>query len=105
MTILVNIVIKNLFVQTGTSGAEQVGYAVGTLLGTLTFFAILNALILGVIFFIRYIIRKSRKVDNSIPKEKANLSNTSKSNCLNCNIQNSLEARFCSGCGYEISKN
>lgn len=95
-----------IFIQSNNSDVYDAGYNLGYIIGSVIGILIFLGIILGLIFLVRYIIRKARKTKAPISRKKNEVKTVASAItiCANCNTQNSSEARYCSGCGFEMKK-
>ncbi|MDN3723805.1 hypothetical protein QRD02_05385 [Aequorivita sp. SDUM287046] len=100
---------SNQIAQTSTnenhnSAIYDAGYKTGLLLGQIVFYAILLGFILGIVLLIRYLARKNRKKKTPPQAEQPPQGKMSNAICKNCCAENGGSTKYCSSCGYELTK-
>jgi ribosomal protein L40E len=86
------------------SDIYNTSYKTGLLVGQITFFVILIAFLIGIVLLIRYLIKKNRKKKLPNHTEEQSRAKVTKVICKNCNAENKSDIKYCSTCGYELSK-
>lgn len=83
---------------------SNTGYETGFVIGQIVFYIILIAFLIGIILLIRYLIKKNGKKKSPIHTEEKSRANVTKIICQNCNSENKSGTKYCSNCGYELTK-
>lgn len=79
-------------------------FETGFIIGQIIFYVILISFLIGIVFLIRYLIKKNRKKKTPFHNEEQSRAKVTKIICQNCNFENKIETKFCSSCGYELTK-
>lgn len=80
------------------------GYNIGLVIGQVFSYIVLIAFLIGIIFLIRYLIKKNRKKKLQIHNEEKSGTKVTKIICQNCSSENKSDTKYCSSCGYELAK-
>lgn len=92
-------------VQNDTSDKFNSGYETGFFIGQIIFYVLLIAFLIGIFLLIRYLLKKNKKENKTIhPKEQTH-SKVTKIICNKCDSENSSDTKYCSICGFELTKN
>jgi len=79
-------------------------YDTGFLIGQIIFYIILIAFLIGIVLLIRYLLKKNRKKKSPIHTVEQSRTKVTKIICQNCNFENKSDTKYCSSCGYELTK-
>ena len=93
---------KNSTLVNQESDNYNAGYEIGFIIGQIFFYVILLTFLIGIFLLIRYVIRKKKNLP-IYPKEQPRVEVT-KIICQNCNSENKIDTKYCSSCGYELTK-
>lgn len=80
-------------------------YDSGFVIGQIIFYIILIAFLIGIVLVIRYLLKKNRKKKSPIKTQEQSRTKVTMIICQNCNFENKSDTKYCSSCGYELTKN
>tara|TARA_R110000850_G_scaffold16697_1_gene51730 strand:- start:73487 stop:74257 length:771 start_codon:yes stop_codon:yes gene_type:complete len=98
--------VKNVStIQNDTSDEFNLEYEIGFIIGQIIFYVLLIALLIGIFLLIRYLLKKNKKENKTIHTKEQTHSIVTKIICNKCDSENSSDSKYCSRCGFELTKN
>ena len=95
---------KNPMIISQESDKSSRGYESGLFIGQIIFYVILIAFLIGIFLLIRYLIKKKSIKNAPVLPVKQTNAKTLEIICQNCNSENKSNSKYCSKCGYELTK-